>query len=161
MGTSAKYQIELRSVLHSDLALILAWRSDQEIMQHLPSVPERPTWEEHEEYWSKAYHRDWMIDQVIGVYLLAPHRSVGIVHIIPGTGEVGIIIGAKSLWGKGIATQALALMLERVEESKLTKEPIWAAIHPENIASQKAFTKVGFTNTHEPGRNGQERWVLA
>ena len=160
MGTSVEYQIELRGVAGSDLALILAWRSDREIMQYLPSASEKLTWEEHEEYWRKAYHRDWMIDQVFGCYLLAPHRSIGIVHIIPGTGEVGIIIGAKSLWGKGIATKALTLMLEKAKEYALTKEKVWAAIHPENIASQKAFTKVGFVNTHEPGRNGQERWKL-
>ena len=160
MGASTEYQIELRSVSLNDLALILAWRSDQEIRRYLPSASERPTWEEHEKYWEKADHRDWMIDQVFGSYLLAPRRPVGIVHLIPGTGEVGIIIGAKSLWSKGIATEALALMLVRVKENKIARAPIWAAIHPENIASQRTFTKAGFVNTHEPARNGQERWVL-
>ena len=160
MGTSAEYQIELRGVVHNDLALILAWRSDWEIIRYLPSAPEKPTWEEHETYWRKAYHCDWMIDQVFGSYLLAPRRPVGIVHIIPATGEVGIIIGARSLWGKGIATKALGLMLERARGLKLVRKPIYAEIHPENIASQRVFTKVGFVNTKEPGRNGQERWEL-
>ena len=160
MGASTEYQIELRGVLYHDLALILAWRSDREIMRYLPSAPEKPTWEEHEEYWRKVDHRDWIIDQVLGCYLLAPHRAVGTVHIIPSTCEVGIIIGAKSLWGKGIGTKALTLMLERVKEYKIAQKPVWAVIHPENIASQRVFTKAGFMNTHEPARNGQERWVL-
>lgn len=153
MGASVEYQITLRSVKFADLPLLLAWRSDKEITQYMPVArDERLTWKEHYRYWNTVGHRDWMI--------IIKERPVGIVHILPATGEVGIIIGEKTLWGKGIATEALRLMLELVAKNQLTHKLIWAAIHPENIASQKTFTKAGFVNTHELVQEGQERWVL-
>lgn len=156
MGTSARDKVTLRGVEFSDLPLLLAWRSDREIMQYLPSAPLKPTWEEHLAYWGKSDYRSWMIE----LSEEGTRHPVGIVHIIPSTGEAGIIIGEKSLWGKGLATEALSLMLARARKYKITQEQVWAAIHPENTASQKVFAKVGFVNTHEPARNGQERWVL-
>jgi len=57
--------------------------------------------------------------------------------------DIGIIIGEKSFWGKGFATEAIRLVVDyafnRLKLHKLT-----AGSYINNIASIKAFKKAGF-----------------
>ena len=152
MGTSTEHKIVLREITSAQPAflteLLLAWHNDTEITKLMPSA-HILTWEEHLEWWqTRTNRRDFLIfyDGV---------RTVGTVHYT-FSGEVGILIGEKTLWNKGIGTAALTKLLAMLP----LQRSMWAAIHSENIASKRAFTKAGFVNTHEPERNGQERWVL-
>lgn len=54
--------------------------------------------------------------------------------------SIGLMIGDKSKWGKGYGTEAIRLMKKEIYGIKR----FWTAIHPENIASIKAFEKNGF-----------------
>lgn len=148
-----------------DEALLLAWRQDRQVMKYLPSAPELPTWADHYRhlqngnttyYWVSATEKikrysgsakdvdAYLVDEVLTV------RVVGVVHF-KRDGEVGILIGEKAIWGKGVGKKALALLLEKLPVGT----PLWAVIHPENIASQKVFEANGFRCTKEAGRNGQ------
>jgi RimJ/RimL family protein N-acetyltransferase len=57
-------------------------------------------------------------------------------------GDIGIIIGDKSKWGCGYATEAIRLLTEHAFKMGLHK--ISAGIYADNIGSRKAFAKVGY-----------------
>ena len=58
-------------------------------------------------------------------------------------GEIGLMIGDKSSWGQGIATEAIKLITEYgFKVLKLHK--ITAGVYAPNIGSVKAFLKAGF-----------------
>ena len=154
MGTSTEHKVEivLKEITNALPAflpeLLLAWRNDADVTRFMPSAHVL-TWEEHWEWWRTRMNRRDFLIFYDGI------RAVGVVHYT-FDGEVGILIGEKTLWSRGIGTAALALLLTVLPPQR----GMWAAIHSENIASQRVFTKAGFVNTHEPERNGQERWVL-
>src|SRR3990172_6795651 len=100
------WEVELRPVDEGDQPLLLAWRQDREVMRHLPSAPREPTWEMQWKWWSGRKDRDdWMI--IVPGDGSAPARPVGTVHYDRAAHELGIIIGEKSTWGKGLATEVL------------------------------------------------------
>ena len=75
-------------------------------------------------------------------------RHVGNIKIEPidrrhGLGEVGILIGDRAAWGKGLASDSIrALAMIAREELSLRK--LTAGCYASNIGSQKAFLRAGF-----------------
>ncbi len=59
--------------------------------------------------------------------------------------EVGYWLG-RAFWGKGIATQALALLLQQV-----SSRPLTAYVVKHSLASIRVLEKCGFTRTSEEG----------
>ena len=59
-------------------------------------------------------------------------------------GELGILVGEKDYWGKGIATEAIT-GFTNYGFTKLGLLEIVAGCYQSNIASLKAFQKVGFS----------------
>jgi len=58
-------------------------------------------------------------------------------------GDIGLLIGNKNFWGKGIATESIQLLTSHAFVAlKLNK--ITAGAYLENIASIRAFRKAGF-----------------
>ncbi len=148
--------MRLRSVEREDLPLLLAWRADREVMQYLPSAPMSPTWEEQLAWWKTVTHRrTWMLDIWDSDNGMRP---VGEVHVDTETHEVGLLIGEKSSWGKGLGHVALMALLQRMVDLNISLLTLWAAIHPENTRSQRLFASVGFVKTGVLARNGQEEW---
>ena len=69
--------------------------------------------------------------------------KIGNIHPLYKYADVGLIIGNKNFYGKGIATEALKLCIEfAFKELKLHR--LWAGIYDVNIGSIKAFEKAGF-----------------
>ncbi|MBU0671655.1 MAG: GNAT family N-acetyltransferase [Candidatus Margulisbacteria bacterium] len=58
-------------------------------------------------------------------------------------GDIGLIIGDKTCWGKGYATEAIGL-LKDYAFNKLNLHKLTAGCYADNIGSAKAFLKVGF-----------------
>lgn len=161
--------LHLRDLTERDLPLLLAWRQDKEVMRYLPSAPGQMRWEAQWDWWIGRRNR---VDRMVEVeywrvsapdyyppYPVStvgrPTRPIGVVHCDRETGEVGILMGERSLWGLGLGKQALGMLLEEVKE-----EPhIWAVVHPENDRSFKLFRNLGFKDAGE-GRNGQIRLEL-
>lgn len=59
------------------------------------------------------------------------------------TGEIGILIGAKQAWGRGIATAAIRIMCD-IARLQLSLRKVTAGCYATNVGSQKAFEKAGF-----------------
>ena len=60
------------------------------------------------------------------------------------TGEISYVIGDTSYWGKGIASEAVNLIIE-IASSKHSLHKVFAGVSSKNIASQKVLIKTGFS----------------
>ena len=60
------------------------------------------------------------------------------------TGEISYVIGDTSYWGKGIASEAVNLIIE-IASSKHSLHKVFAGVSSKNIASQKVLMKTGFS----------------
>lgn len=58
-------------------------------------------------------------------------------------GDIGIVIGEKSCWGKGYATEAVKLLSDYAFR-KLKLHKLTAGAYLDNVGSSKAFLKAGF-----------------
>ena len=75
-------------------------------------------------------------------------KHVGNIKLSPiewneGQAEIGIMIGDKNAWGKGIGTEAIRI-LAGIARSELNLRRLTAGCYPENIGSQTAFLRAGF-----------------
>lgn len=69
--------------------------------------------------------------------------KLGNIHWIHRHGELGILIGDKSSWGKGFATEACSLLVEYAF-GKLNLHKVWLAVFSNNPAAIKVYEKLGF-----------------
>lgn len=75
-----------------------------------------------------------------------PH--VGNIKLAPidthhGLGEIGILIGERSVWGRGIASEAIR-MLACIARDQLRLRKLTAGCYASNVGSMKAFERAGF-----------------
>ncbi len=85
-------------------------------------------------------------DVLLGIFL--NERHIGNIKLGPivwaeKTGTMGILIGDRSSWGKGYATEAIATVAEFAIH-KLQLEKIVASCYDTNLGSYRAFMKAGF-----------------
>jgi ribosomal-protein-alanine N-acetyltransferase len=75
-------------------------------------------------------------------------RHVGNIKLSPidehhRTGEIGILIGDRAAWGKGVATAAIELLCD-IARTQLSLRKITAGCYAANVGSQRAFEIAGF-----------------
>jgi [ribosomal protein S5]-alanine N-acetyltransferase len=82
-----------------------------------------------------------------------PERHIGNIKLGPidsrhAVAAIGVLIGAKDFWGRGLAGEAVAAVAE-LGFSDFGLERVEAGFYAENVASQRAFKRAGFV---EEGR---------
>jgi RimJ/RimL family protein N-acetyltransferase len=131
----------------------VGWLNDPEVNRYLESRFERQTLESTRAFVNGCINNDkalllgircrWLEDQHVGnikVEINRPH----------GLGEVGILIGEAAVHGKGIATQAIRMMVTIARE-QLGLRKLTAGCYASNVGSERAFAKAGFTvEGHRP-----------
>ena len=112
---------------------------------------------EFDEHWAKILADDACLKKTI----VADGQVAGNIGSFgrDGKREVGYWID-RTLWGRGIASEALAAFL-RLEQSR----PLYAGVAPHNIASIRVLQKCGFTFCtsaidEEPERAGESHILL-
>jgi len=100
------------------------------------------------------------VDYMVGIFLKADGRHIGNVKIGKvdrqhGFADVGIVIGDKTLWGQGFATETVRLTGE-LASKQLGLNKLCAGVVVGNEGSYKAFLKAGFV---EVGRYHQH-WLV-
>lgn len=171
-------EIQFRPVSYADTALLYAWRQDKSNIENMPSALEDWSkgfnFEEHARHMrltcgladrymidytpltAEVKHGDSNTPDLLGKTL---HRPIGTMHITGDgidkreKGEVGIFIGERGLWGKGIATFALQWLTAG-------HHGLHAYIETSNYASAHVFSSAGFQATNKTGRHRQFRWEL-
>lgn len=84
----------------------------------------------------------------LGIRSTELDRHVGNIKLGPidrrhGLGEIGIMIGDRSAWGRGIATDAIAMITE-IGFHELGLRKITAGCYRSNEGSRRAFERAGF-----------------
>jgi RimJ/RimL family protein N-acetyltransferase len=145
--------VTLREVRDDDLETLFELESDvagSDMIAFLPREPgDRAAFDAH---WARIRSDPdsliWIIedDGRFAGYALS--------FLMQGERQVGYWV-ARELWGRGIASAALARMLELIPE-----RPLWASTVDDNLGSQRVLRKSGFVfqrieRTHAPRRGAE------
>ena len=152
-------RIDLREVRLSDAGeRYLSWLNDAEVSRFLESRFARHTLEDLKLYIAAAAESPDSI--LLAIVLKDDGSHIGNLKIGPINRDhrfasVGLLIGEKSCWGKGYATEAISLAT-RFAFDTLGLHRLEAGAYSLNEASTKAFLKAGWT------REGSERgkWLF-
>ena len=120
------------------------WLNDTEVNQYL--LTRNSTLEELKEYIQKQIDNPSSL--FVGVFDKKNDKHIGnmkLDHIVGQKSkvELGILIGAKNYWCKGIATEAMKLIID-YSCTSLKLDYIELAVFPENKVALRVFKKVGF-----------------
>ena len=136
----------LRPPRKEELSTYQRWWEDPEVIYFTPRMGPLSDWQEEE--WVKRVGEDpngveWVIE-VDG----KPVGFTGIsgINWRHGNGETGLLIGDKSLWRKGIASEAMALRTAFCFR-ELNLHKIRTRAFMENEPSKRALQKAGYRET--------------
>lgn len=142
-------EIRLRHVTRDDIQTLYEYQCDPESNRMAAVHPrDEPAFRA---LWDGVFDDSAVIARAI----LADERLVGHISIfnMDGVDGVGYWI-AKSHWGRGIATRALALLLEEVD-----RRPLHARVAVHNVGSIRVLERCGFVVTGYQHSPGTERYV--
>ena len=129
-----------------------AWMRDEEVTRYLEvrfAPPDAATLE-----LLIARMNDSTDNLLLGLFPLEdPERHIGNIKLGPidsghACAAIGVLIGAKEYWGRGLAGQAVAAVAE-LGFDDFGLERVEAGFYADNVASQRAFKRAGFV---EEGR---------
>ena len=124
----------------------ISWMQDQDVLQYLTG---------RQGGYSEGELKEYVIqmnkspnNHLFGIFLEKENTHIGNIKIgnidsLHKFADLGLIIGNKSLWGKGYATEAITLATEHAfNELHLNK--LTAGMVVDNIGSHRAFIKAGY-----------------
>ncbi len=85
---------------------------------------------------------------MLGIRSLALGAHVGNIKLGPidrnhGLGDIGLMIGERSAWGRGLAPDTIATLV-RIAGEQLRLRKLTAGCYASNVGSERAFRKAGF-----------------
>lgn len=144
--------VRLRPVVPADIPALYEMQRDPE-SNRLAAVNPRSL-EDFNALWNRILTDPDTRSGTIPRAIIAGDELVGSISVfkMDGLDGVGYWIARKH-WGKGIATRALALLLEEV-----TLRPLHARVAAPNAASIRVLERCGFTITGRRQSPGTERY---
>ncbi len=133
------------------------WMEDEEVTRFLESRFKRYSLEDLKEYVRNM--KESPSDFLFGIFLKENNKHIGNIKIsgvdqIHKFGDIGLLIGEKSEWGKGYGTEAIKLITKYSFE-QLNLHKLITGIYENNISSLKAFSQAGYK---EVGRYKKHRF---
>ena len=143
--------VSLRPIEPADLSVLCAFQQDAESCA-LAAVKPRDT-DNYMEHWRAIFADDGVVPRAI----LADGELVGSINKFRRDGEdfVGYWIGREH-WGRGIASQALALLLREVDT-----RPLHAQVAYHNAASLRVLERCGFVITGRRHEDATDRYLAS
>ena len=141
-----KFRVYLRALELEDYLITYEWRKDEEI-QNMVGGPKF--------FISKEKERQWILNtiqdqnrMVLGIFLKENDQLIGTVNIqdidwVNRSAHVPILIGNKSYWGGGYASEARILALKFAFYERGIHR-IWALVLEDNIPSLKLHERMGY-----------------
>ena len=122
------------------------WMQDKDVLRYLTGRNHAYSTQELQDYVMKM--NDSPLNYMFGIFLNEDNQHIGNIKIgsIDPThrfADVGLLIGDKSQWGKGYATEAILLVTNFAFE-RLNLNKVTAGMVVTNVGSYKAFMKAGF-----------------
>lgn len=138
------YNVTIRPLCVDDAKISYKWRNDPEVWKYTGSKPNTRITYEMERQWIENV----LIDETSKRFaIIANNKYIGNVQITDidsqRSAQAHIFIGDKEFWGNGIATKALKVLID-VVQNELTIKELYALVHPQNSASLYAFLNNGF-----------------
>lgn len=140
-------QIYLRLLTPDDVTnAYVQWMQDPEVNQYLESRWDTFSIEVLRDYVRKT--NDGKTNFMFGMFLNTTDRHIGNikagpVHPIHKYADIGLIIGDKTMWGKGIAAEAISMITDFCFQ-ELHLHKLTAGMYEANIGSYRAFIKCGY-----------------
>ena len=140
-------QIILRVLRIEDITQdYVDWMNDPTVVQFTESRFQPHTVDSIGSFVEKC--RKSPIDILFGIFSKADELHLGNIKLGPinsyhSIADIGLIIGRKSYWGKGVAKEAIILLKNYAFET-LNLHKITASCYVPNRGSEKAFLKAGF-----------------
>lgn len=121
------------------------WLNDPDINRYLESRFVHHTLDSTRSFVAAA--RDDGATAMFGIWL--DGRHVGNIKLGPidrhhGRGEIGILIGERAVWGRGIATRAISA-ISQFAFTALSLRKLTAGCYSSNKGSLRAFERAGFS----------------
>lgn len=138
--------IYLRPLKREDALISYKWRNDPNVWRYTGSHPDRVITPEIELAWIDKVLVD-VTSQRYAICLCENDKYVGNVQLTNINGDSAvfhIFIGERSMWNKGIGSQATKKMIE-IAKNKLNLKILKLWVNPDNIAAVKAYQKNGFS----------------
>lgn len=140
--------IKLRKLSASDYTTYHDWRNDIEVMETTSPQLDIYTLEETEQYISAIVSQSTAKGYLIEYK--ETEQTVGIVSLINidyknRSAECIIDIGVKDMWGKGIGTAAISLILE-FAFNELNLQRVYLQVFSFNERAIKLYEKMGFVH---------------
>ncbi len=129
------------------------WRNNPEVWKYTGSRPDIVVTEEIEAQWMERVLKQ--TDALrYGICISGTDEYIGnvtLTDIADGKAEFHTHIGATKYWGKGLATKAAMLMLEK--GFALGLHEIFLHVHKDNKAAIGVYLKCGFSIVEEHGED--------
>lgn len=141
-------RISLRCLSDHDVTkAYLGWLTDRTVTQFLEARFSGPAnLEELRGFVEKVNKSDDGL--LFGIFLTEGRTHIGNIKLGPinfihGRADIGIIIGEKNYWGRGLATEAI-ILLSDYATAGLGLSRIYASCYESNVGSRRAFERAGF-----------------
>ncbi len=139
--------VYLRKIVLFDVnANYYRWMNDPQVVQFLEVRHTRRSMKDLREYVAGII--EGKEEAFFAICLNETGRHIGNIKLGPinkvhGFAEVGFLIGEREFWGKGIATEAVSLIVRYAFET-LQLRRVLAGCYADNLASLRVFKKAGF-----------------
>lgn len=140
-----------------DLNRYLNWLKDPEVNQYLEIRHAIPKASELIDYIDAMNASEQ--DLLMGIFVQNAHVGnikLGPINSVHKKGIIGLLVGEKSHWGRGVATQAITAITQFALK-ELNLHRLEACCYADNVGSQRAFIKAGYV---EEGRFRQA-WLTS
>ena len=149
-------RIRFRRAEKTDLPLFMEWINDPDVTEGLTLYLPMGMWEEEEWFARLAKRPQTERPMTVEIADGDGWRAIGNlsffnIDAVARSGEIGIMLGDKSIWNQGYGTEAMRLLLKHGFET-LNLNRIQLYVYDANIWAIRTYEKVGFI--HE-GRKRQ------
>jgi len=140
-------RLQLRPLRESDAGpAYLAWMHDRDVVRHLEA-----RFHEHTLAGLRDYVRAQLANpdvRFFAICLKPDGRHIGNIKLGPidrphRRADIGILLGDKDCWGRGLASEAITLLSEHAFGA-LGLRKLTAGAYATNVGSIRAFEKAGF-----------------
>ena len=126
-----------------------SWLNDPNVNKYLESRHRKHDQQECSAFIGECSKREDVI--LLGIFLEGEDRHIGNVKIGPidsvnSFAEIGLLIGERSMWGRGIGTHVIKEAIEYAR-SIAGIRTLCATVCEPNTGSRRAFEKAGFSQT--------------
>jgi RimJ/RimL family protein N-acetyltransferase len=140
-------RLYLRGLERSDInETYLQWINNAEVTRYMVTGTFPSTMEKLEQYYQRMTTSPNHV--ILAIVDKESDKHIGNITLnninwINRTADLGIMIGNKDFWGKGLGTEATKLMVQYAFE-KLNLHKIWLGVHVSHEAAIRIYEKAGF-----------------